>query len=165
MIAPKAIPGRGTQAILRDNGGALFGVVTSETGDPLDESARAGEIIWADIFVRQPSSVVAFYRGLAGYRTQETFRDDGARVVLIAGGFHRAAIKELPEGDHRPGWLPYVQVDDVASAVQRATAAGGKVLLAPSARHLDGNLAVIQDPQGGVIGIVKWSNQSATARR
>lgn len=162
VIRPKQMPGRGEQAILRDPAGALFGVVTSETGDPADEPARAGEIIWADIFVRQPSRVLAFYRGLAGYKTSRASEE---RTVLSSGGFHRAGIKDMPEGDHRPGWLPYVQVEDVAAAVQRVTAAGGKIHLAPSPEHLGGNVAIVEDTRGGVIGIVKWTGSSATASR
>jgi predicted enzyme related to lactoylglutathione lyase len=45
-------------------------------------------------------------------------------------------------------------MDDVAAAVARASANGGKVLFAPRADYFGGHLAVIADPQGGVIGIV-----------
>ena len=41
-----------------------------------------------------------------------------------------------------------------ASAVKRAAANGGKVLLAPRPDYFGGHIAVIADPQGGVIGIV-----------
>jgi predicted enzyme related to lactoylglutathione lyase len=45
-------------------------------------------------------------------------------------------------------------MDDVAAAVGRATANGGRILFAPRPDYYGGHIAVIADPLGGVIGIV-----------
>jgi predicted enzyme related to lactoylglutathione lyase len=55
-----------------------------------------------------------------------------------------------------------VQVEDVAATLAAATAAGGQVLLEPDPALLDGNVAVIGDPLGGVIGIIHWTRADAT---
>ena len=60
----------------------------------------------------------------------------------------------MPKEVATPGWLPFVQVDDVAAAISRATANGGKVLFVPRPDYFGGHVAVIADPQGGVLGIV-----------
>jgi predicted enzyme related to lactoylglutathione lyase len=67
----------------------------------------------------------------------------------------------LPTGGREAGWLPYVQVDDVAAALERAKAAGGKVLREPDMAVLGGGVAVIGDPQGGVLGIIHWPAPAA----
>ncbi len=73
---------------------------------------------------------------------------------LKTGGVTRAVVIPLPKEVAAPGWLPFVQVDDVAATVGRATANGGKVLFAPRPDYFGGHVAVIADPQGGVLGIV-----------
>ena len=60
----------------------------------------------------------------------------------------------MPKEVATPGWLPFVQVDDVAATVGKASANGGKVLFAPRPDYFGGHVAVIADPQGGVLGIV-----------
>jgi predicted enzyme related to lactoylglutathione lyase len=55
-----------------------------------------------------------------------------------------------------------VQVESVAATVAAATAAGGKVLLPHDQAVLNGNIAVIGDPRGGVIGIIHWTSPDAT---
>ena len=74
--------------------------------------------------------------------------------MLKTGGVTRAVVIALPKELATPGWLPFVQVDDVAATVGRATANGGKIVFAPRPDYFGGQVAVIADPQGGVVGIV-----------
>ena len=67
VVPPTTFEGRGTHALFRDNDGALFGVLKSDTGDPPDGAVVAGEFLWLDLFTRDPKKAAEFYRGLAGY--------------------------------------------------------------------------------------------------
>ena len=162
IVAPKGVPGRGTHAVFRDPEGAIFGVLAAEGGDAPDGPVADGDVFWLDLFARDPAKAAEFYAGLGGYEVN--VNEDlpgGRRLTLASGGFARAGVAGLPEGVSRPGWLPYVLVDDVRGAVDRARKAGGRILVEPQAGLLDGNLAVISDPGGGVLGIVNWvSNES-----
>jgi predicted enzyme related to lactoylglutathione lyase len=155
VVAPTPFEGRGVHALFRDNEGAVFGVLKSQTGDPPDGTVTPGEFVWLDLFARDPKKAAEFYRGLAGYdvSVKETAAQT-QRVSLKTNGLTRASIITLPKEIPDPGWLPFVHVDDVAAAVKRAAANGGKVLLAPRDDYFGGHVAVIADPQGGVIGIV-----------
>ena len=156
LAGPTSVPARGTHLVMRDPQGALFGVLKSDSGDPLDDPAQPGEILWADLFVSKPVDAAAFYRGLVGWRSGRRAAGGAKeRLVMSAGGFARAGITVLPDGA-KPGWLPYVQVQDVAATLKRVTNAGGRILTPPSPDVLGGRLAVIADPQGGVIGVVHW---------
>ena len=50
----------------------------------------------------------------------------------------------------------YVRVNDVTTTLKKVEAAGGRVMVEPDETLLNGNLAIFADPQGGIIGIVKW---------
>ncbi len=81
--------------------------------------------------------------------------------MASAGGFARAGITmPLPTGATQPGWLPYVQVENVAATLKRVTAAGGKILVPPNPEIYGGRLAVVGDSQGGAIGIVHWTGSA-----
>ena len=67
VVAPTTFEGRGTHALFRDDDGAVFGVLKSDTGDPPDGPVVAGEFLWLDLFTRDPKKAAEFYRGLAGY--------------------------------------------------------------------------------------------------
>jgi len=167
VVRPASFQGRGTHVLFRDPQGAVFGVLKSQSGDPADTPVADGDFFWLDLLAREPAKAAAFYRDLAGYEV--TLRELGAgvtRAVLSSGGYARAGIAPLPAPVKQPGWLPYILVDDVAGTLKKVRAAGGKVLVEPRPDLLDGNLAVIADPRGGVLGIVNWiySNNGGTAR-
>lgn len=160
VVPPRTVAGRGTYALCRDPEGALFGLLTSETGDPEDAPVSPMDFFWMDLLARQPEKEAEFYRGLAGYEVSaEPLGTGGTRVMLASAGFARAGVVLLPPSVEKPGWLPYVLVEDVAAVLRKVAQEGGTVLLAPRAELLDGNLAVIADPRGGVLGIVKWEER------
>jgi len=157
VSGPTSVPSRGTHVVLRDPQGAMVGVLKSESGDPPDEPAEPGEFLWVDLFVPKPAEAAAFYRGLVGWTPEDqSAAGKSDRVILNASGFSRAGVKLLPAGA-RPGLLPYVQVANVATTLKRVKSAGGKILIPPSPENFNGQVAVIADPQGGVIGIVHWT--------
>jgi uncharacterized protein len=157
LRAPETVPGRGTQAILRDPDGAAFGVFATSVGDPPDDPVIDGDVFWLDLFTPEPEKEAAFYAGLAGYSVSETLTPAGhKRWVLAAEDIARAGIVMLPPGKGGTGWLPYFLVEDVPGTLDRVRSAGGRVIVEPRPDLLDGRVAVIADPTGGVVGIVDW---------
>lgn len=157
VVPPRAVAGRGTHAVFRDPEGAVFGVLAAEEGDPPDAPVADGDVFWLDLFARDPAKAARFYAGLAGYEVSEPDRDAGIpRWILATGGYARAGIALLRSEATKPGWLPYILVDDVAGTVRRAVQAGGRVVVEPRAGLLDGNVAIVADPSGGVVGVVNW---------
>lgn len=155
LLPATKVPGRGTQAIVRDTQGAIVGLIRSASGDPHDEPVGPGEFFWVDLYTRSVASAAAAYAYI-GYDIVPADEGRGDRLLLVANGYARAGIAALPAEGRQPGWLPYVQVEDVAATIAAAQAAGGKLLLAPDPAVLDGNVAVIGDPLGGVIGVIHW---------
>jgi hypothetical protein len=157
LVAPVTVAGRGTHAVFRDPQGAVFGVLASSDGDPPDDPVTDGEVFWLDLFTPEPSQAEAFYGALANYEIRESEIDAGhKRRILASEGIARAGIVALPADKAGPGWMPYILVDDVAATLNDVRGAGGHVVIEPRPELLDGNLAVISDPNGGVVGIVNW---------
>jgi uncharacterized protein len=161
LLPATAVPGRGTHAIVRDAQGAIIGLLNSSSGDRADAPVESGEFFWVDLYARDPVAAASAYKQL-GYEvySDEVSGDD--RLVLAAKGYARAGIVKLPDAAREPGWLAYVQVDDVPATLARVRAAGGKVLREPDPAVLGGQFAVFADPQGGVLGVLHWPS-SATA--
>lgn len=156
LLPATEVPGRGTQAIVRDPQGAVLGLMRSSAGDPADEPVGPGEFFWVDLYARDTLAAAAAYAQV-GYSVVPASEETGDRLLLAAKGYARAGVTPLPPDADKAGWLPYVQVDSVADTVASAQAAGGKVLLAPDPDVLGGNVAVIGDPLGGVIGVIHWT--------
>jgi predicted enzyme related to lactoylglutathione lyase len=55
-------------------------------------------------------------------------------------------------------WLPYVRVADAAAAVERARAAGGKVLRSP-VNLPQAIVAIVADPTGAAVGVAQLLGQ------
>jgi hypothetical protein len=68
-----------------------------------------------------------------------------------------AACEELPAG-----WLPYVEVDDLAASANKAEKLGAKVLKGRT-RGPAGDFVVIRDPAGGALAL--WESPESAARR
>jgi len=158
LIAPRAVAGRGVHAVFRDPEGAVFGVLANEGGDPADTPVDDGEVFWLDLFAHDPAKAAAFYAEVAGYDVAVGEVAGRRRTLLATGGIARAGVARLPASADKPGWLPYVLVSDVPGTLARVRAAGGKLVMQPRADLLGGNLAVIADPSGGLVGIVNWVN-------
>jgi predicted enzyme related to lactoylglutathione lyase len=166
LLAPTPVPGRGTHAVFRDPQGAVFGVLATSGGDPADDPVSAGDVFWLDLLTPDPAAAARFYAALAGYEIDESEPGAGPRRrVLSSQGIARAGIVALPRGGAGPGWLPYILVDDLAATLQRALAAGGRVVLPPRPEWLQGQLALIADPNGGVTGVVDWWAAMQETRR
>jgi predicted enzyme related to lactoylglutathione lyase len=160
LVAPHRLPGRGTHAVLRDPQGAIFGLLAAEGGDPADTPVEEGDIFWLDLFTPDPAQAAAFYEAVAGFHTDEGEVAGRPRTLLSSQGIARAGIARMEPGKARPQWLPYILVQDIPATLERARRAGGSVVVPPRADVLEGNVAVISDPQGGSLGIVKWASDA-----
>jgi uncharacterized protein len=71
----------------------------------------------------------AFYAELCGWTTRPLDTGHGSYLSLELADELGGGIVECPS--ERPLWLPYVEVDDIALATDRALGLGARMLLAP----------------------------------
>ncbi|MGB5163709.1 MAG: VOC family protein [Woeseiaceae bacterium] len=156
LVPVVKVNGRGDFAIFSDPVGALFGVVRSDSGDPADYQSRMGDWIWIQLAVKNSLQAADFYAAIGNYDTISRWDVDSEDDLLLsAGGYARAGISKV--GDDRPAvWVPFVRVADAADAAVRAQALGAQLLLPPRDDVPGGDLAVIADPTGAVVGLMTW---------
>ena len=166
LLPPRNYPNRGMFAVVRDPEAAPFGVIESSSGDPPDYQVAPGQWFWFGLFATDANSAANFYAGLAGY---EVYPPDPAfdvlDYVLAEGGYARAGVRQLDDNlESHPSWVGYVRVDDVAKTAKAVEALGGTSLMAPSPKVLNGDVAILADPLGAPVGIMRWVYEAAVAQ-
>lgn len=134
--------------------------VSPTQGMVISPTPLVGKFVWRDLMTDDPALVKPFYAALLGWEYVET-RSLGRPYTLIrSGGQFIAGIaqgqRRLPhEGNAQ--WLSFLSVADVDRAAQATAAAGGSVLLAPFDVPRVGRAAVVADPQGAPLGLLRAS--------
>ena len=123
-------------------------------------SAPSGDFIWYELMTTDPSGAKAFYDAVVGWNIEENssapngYRAIGRSDGKMAGGL-LPLNDEMQQHGARPGWLAYVSVADVDATVASVERAGGKSLMAPFDIPDIGRVALISDPQGSPIYVMK----------
>ena len=94
-----------------------------------------------------PADSAKFYEKLLGWTASQ---GPGGMVMLGQGAAPFAAI--APKKGKVGGWVPYVQVDDVATSTQRAVQFGAQ-LLEDQVRGPAGVYSVVRDPGGALVAL------------
>ncbi len=153
---PHDVPGAGRGARIADPAGAELSLIKSARGDAPDvDDAPPGYFFWNELHTNDAGRALAFYEKTVGF-THETMQSPaGAYHVVSRGGIGRGGITgHLPPGTP-PHWLPYVKSDDVDASASRAQRLGAQVVVRPEDIPEIGRFAVIRDPVGAVLSIMK----------
>ncbi len=120
-----------------------------------------GVFNWIDLSTTDIAGARAFYSGLFGWQANNVpVGDSGMDYTFFELDGHAVAgggqmMPEQQAAGQPAAWTSYVKYDDIDTAVARAEAAGGTVLMPPMEIPNSGRLAVLIDPSGAVFGI--WS--------
>ena len=102
-----------------------------------------------------------FYQKLFDWQLEDTpnpvVPNETYTVVKVGNGTGGGIMQQVPNGP--AGWMPYVAVDDIDAATQKAKSLGGKVMKDVTEIKGMGWFSIIQDPTGGVLGL--WKNKAA----
>jgi predicted enzyme related to lactoylglutathione lyase len=119
----------------------------------------AGVPCWVETLQPDPPAALGFYGALLGWEFPEPGPMPGGLpgdyFVAQVEGREVAGIGTLPDlgGPPIPSWNTYVRVVDADAAVERATNAGGRLLIGPLDASEDGRLAVLADPAGAAFSV------------
>lgn len=164
LVTPREVGNRGTEALLVDPEGGMFGIIHSATGDPEDFLAGNDQWLWAELWAGDAAKMAEFYKGIGPYEVRGgAAKGEGAGFQLWSGGYARAGIL-AKTGNVPTTWLPYVRVKSVADTVARATEAGGKIYMQPTRLH-GTSMAVIIDPTGAPFAVAEWPGVATEAAR
>jgi len=108
----------------------------------------ANPVVHLELHTDNLARACAFYAELCGWRPERIDCPRGSYQSLTIGNGLDGGIVECRTD--RPLWLPYVGVEEVAEATERARQLGGTVLLEPR-EGPSGWRSVIAAPSGGEI--------------
>lgn len=121
-----------------------------------DGSRHPGRIIWHDLLTDTPEQTRHFYGELFGWQFEPL---EGINYTLIRhhgeliGGMLDQNL--LPAREDVSQWVTLMSVTDVQSATDELAAAGGTVFTPPTSLGARGDIAVVADPQGAVLGLLQ----------
>jgi len=157
LLEPRLFGERGTHAIIVDPQGGIVGLLRSDSGDPKDEDAISGEWSWAQLFSINPNAAMKFYSEVIGYEAQElpqTEREND--FILSQDNTARAGIVPLPKSlPQQDRWIGFVSVNSIDETLRKAKSMGARIIYAPRKEVFDGQLAIIADPNGALIGLIQ----------
>ena len=155
---PTDLAERGRMAVVADAQGALFAMLETRDGDPVDEEPVKGGFLWDEIWSANVDDSTEFYKRIADYEVgDQSVGDDGAYRFLSAHGKPRAGILANPVEELPPLWVSYIRVEDPAAITARVEELGGQILLDAQDRDLGGQVALIAGPSGAGIALQSWS--------
>lgn len=159
-VPPTDIPQTGRFSLVNDPTGAIFSPFTyafpPETEEADSNAMPApGTFCWNELTTPDVESATAFYTKFFGWTVETQGMGDFDYHLFQEKGVNRAGMMATPEGSEAPPyWLPYVAVENCDVTVNAAKEAGGTAIVEPTAIPDMGRFAIIQDPTGGVIGIL-----------
>jgi predicted enzyme related to lactoylglutathione lyase len=124
----------------------------------LSDEPLTGKFVWHDLITEDVAAAQRFYGRLLGWEFESTTHPRGGDYTLVkAGGRYLGGMVQRADGadEDYSRWLPYLSVSDVDRAVRLNATAGGAALIEPLDLGNIGRAAVITDPQGAVLGLLR----------
>jgi predicted enzyme related to lactoylglutathione lyase len=122
-----------------------------------------GDFIWYELMSREPDASEAFYAGLLGWTF--TAADPAGEMdyrLFSKGGPEAGGLLGLPaeacDAGAQTMWVGYIGVEDVDATAQEMTGRGGRVIMAPTTMPGVGRMAMLHDPQGAPIYLMRGAS-------
>jgi uncharacterized protein len=115
-----------------------------------------GAPCWVDLMASDRETAVRFYTELFGWKAEVGPPETGAYTICtirdrpVAGIGQAQAIGDKPAPP--VAWTTYLATDDADATAEKATAAGGTVLMGPTDIPTMGRMLIAADPTGAVFG-------------
>ena len=121
---------------------------------------QVGKVVWHDLLTHDLSGVKRFYGELFGWQFQEDTENETYTAISHNGRVIGGVVYTKPGANapNRSQWVSYLSVSDVDRAVQQVKEAGGVVHTGPLDFPDRGRIAVVSDPQGALIALVRSTN-------
>ena len=109
----------------------------------------------------EPEKAKAFYGKLFQWQLEDlpssAVPDHSYTVIKVGEGTGGGIMKQVPHGP--AGWIPYVLVDDLRAATDKAKSLGGTVMKDITEVPDMGWFSIIQDPAGSLVGLWKTDRE------
>jgi predicted enzyme related to lactoylglutathione lyase len=119
-----------------------------------------GTWCWNELGTNDIDAAGKFYSNLFGWGINAMDMGGMIYTMFESGQKHFGGMYKItPEmGPMPPNWMVYFAVADCDQSAEKAGSLGGKVIMPPADIPNVGRFALIQDPQGAFLGIIKLNN-------
>lgn len=116
-----------------------------------------GRWVWAELMADNVEIEKRFYREVFGWQYETFGTGKDAYTLIRVDGRPIAGIvpfEKPADADRSARWLAFMSVPDPDRAADQATASGGRVLVPPKNLEGRGAVAVLQDREGAIFGVI-----------
>jgi predicted enzyme related to lactoylglutathione lyase len=158
VMAPMDVPDVGRVAVLKEPTGAHFAIFQpgSHRGDSFEPNAVGG-FCWDELITRDTEAAGNFFTSLFGWSTNVQEMGGQQYTMFMQGDVPACGMMQMPEefGDAPSHFLSYITVDDCDAKLKQAEGLGAKPCGGPMDVEGVGRFAVITDPTGATVSIIK----------
>ena len=155
---PVSVGDRGQMAVGKDTQGAVFALLQTNKGDPVETPQTSGHFLWQELWNNDGDG--QFYADI--------FKASANSSELDGANFSYYSVEEKPAFSSvkspleglAPTWVTYIQVDDVSATLKKAEQLGGRILVPAQRNPIGGELAVILDPTGAGFVVQTWQKNN-----
>jgi predicted enzyme related to lactoylglutathione lyase len=122
--------------------------------DPPTELVDPGKFVWVDLVTQDVARAESFYGDLFGW----TFRSADGYTEVLNDGTPIGGIVAASDPERGSEWLSSLSVTDVDRASALASKGGGSVEVDPVDIPDRGRLAMVSDPEGAVVLLLRSSS-------
>lgn len=119
-----------------------------------DTDYLPGEIAWNELVTQDIKGSRNFYTDLLGWEAVP-FADDLEYEIFQADGENVSGLMKAKNAGMPSMWIPYIAVEDIAATLADAVKLKATKLMGPVTVPTVGQVAVIKDPQGAVVGFLQ----------
>jgi predicted enzyme related to lactoylglutathione lyase len=105
--------------------------------------------VWFDLGTKDAEASRSFYEELLGWDVSDPVAGDGG---VRAHESEQPWASVVPDGGENIGWFPYIQIEDLETATEKARELGASVLQ-PATKGPAGTFTPIRDPAGAVFAL------------
>lgn len=113
-----------------------------------------GEIAWNELVTQDIKGSRNFYTDLLGWEAVP-FADDLEYEIFQVDGENVSGLMKAKSAGTPSMWIPYIAVEDIAATLSDAAKLKATKLMGPVTVPTVGQIAVIKDPQGAVVGFLQ----------
>ncbi|MDQ3246876.1 MAG: VOC family protein [Pseudomonadota bacterium] len=125
-----------------------------------------GSFIWYELLTSDHGAAKSFYDAAVGWDIETAASNPmDYRMIRTGSGFAGGVMQltaDMREHGAKPTWLGYVGVDDVDATVAKAEGLGAKVMMPAFDLPGVGRMALIADPQGIPIYVMRGESDEAS---
>jgi len=115
----------------------------------------ANPFVHLELNTTDPDKAKDFYRQLFDWQMDDTPMPTGTYTLIKTGKDPGGGLMKHPMPGAPSQWLPYVGVDDINAATEKAKSLGATVLVQPMEIPNVGWFSIFLDPTGAALALFK----------